>query len=84
MGGAICANVVSRVVLRRACLLEAGLSTYRGTSLMRKLLSLGPYSRHMPRALCWFYGGGGVLVKEVTMSDRPVCHAGRSAILYAL
>jgi len=33
---------------------------YRGTSLIRKRLLLGPYSRHMPRALWWSLGGGAV------------------------
>jgi len=30
----------------------------RGTLLIRKRLSLGPYSRPMPRALWWSWGGG--------------------------
>jgi hypothetical protein len=34
---------------------------YRGTSLIRKRPPLGPCSRHMPRALWWFQGGGGFL-----------------------
>ena len=36
-------------------LLGAGEMTvaYRGTSLVRKCLPLGPFSRHMPRALWW-------------------------------
>jgi len=29
----------------------SGFKTYRGTSLIRKLLPLGPYSRPMPRAV---------------------------------
>ena len=31
---------------------------YRGTSLIRKLLYLGPYSGTMPMALWWPRGGG--------------------------
>ena len=34
------------------------LSPYRGTSLIRKRLPLGPYSRPTPRALRWSSGGG--------------------------
>jgi len=30
-----------------------GAGAYRGTSLIRNCLFLGPYSRHMPRALWW-------------------------------
>jgi hypothetical protein len=33
-------------------------ATYRGTSLIRNSAPLGPYSRTMPRALWWSYGGG--------------------------
>jgi hypothetical protein len=36
-------------------------TAYRGTSLIRNNLPLGPYSRPMPRALRWSAGGGGVL-----------------------
>ena len=32
---------------------------YRGTSLIRNVLLLAPYSRPMPRALRWSYGGRG-------------------------
>ena len=35
---------------------------YRGTSLIRKRLPLGPYSRPMPRVLRGFTGGGGVFL----------------------
>ena len=34
---------------------------YRGTSLIRNRPPLGPYSRPMPRAQKWSYGGGGFL-----------------------
>ena len=40
---------------------------YRGTSPIRKRLPLGPYSRHMPRALWWSYGGGRFLMSEVPL-----------------
>ena len=32
---------------------EAGLTPYRGTSLIRNRAPPGPYSRTMPRALWW-------------------------------
>ena len=32
---------------------------YRGTSLLRNRLLVGPYSGPMRRALCWSFGGGG-------------------------
>jgi len=32
--------------------------SYRGTSLIRKRLLLGPYRRAMPMALWWAWGGG--------------------------
>ena len=38
---------------------------YRGTSLLRNCLPLGPYSNPMPRVLWWSQGGGGVLMSEV-------------------
>jgi len=34
---------------------------YRGTSLIRNCLLLGPYSGTMLRALRWSYGGGSFL-----------------------
>jgi len=34
---------------------------YRGTSLIRNCLILGPYSRTMPMALRWSWGGGSFL-----------------------
>ena len=40
---------------------------YRGTSLIRKNLHLRPYSRTMPKALRWSYGGGQFLMSEVNV-----------------
>ena len=40
---------------------------YRGTSLIRKRAPLGPYSRTMPRALWWPYGGLLFLMSEVPL-----------------
>ena len=40
---------------------------YRGTSLMRKHLLLGPYSRAMPRALSWPWGVECFLMSEVLL-----------------
>jgi len=40
---------------------------YRGTSLIRKRLPLGPYSGRMPRGLGWSYGGGRFLMSEVPL-----------------
>jgi hypothetical protein len=34
---------------------------------LRNRLLLGPYSRAMPRALCWSYGGGWFLMSEVPL-----------------
>ncbi|KAJ1473209.1 hypothetical protein T484DRAFT_3365307 [Baffinella frigidus] len=40
---------------------------YRGTSLMRNRLPVGPYSRTMPRVLWWSWGGGQFLMSEVPL-----------------
>ena len=40
---------------------------YRGTSLIRNFLLLGPYRRHMPCALRRSYGGGQFLTSEVSL-----------------
>jgi hypothetical protein len=40
---------------------------YRGTSLKKKRLPLGPYHRHMPRALWWFWGDVIFLMSGVTL-----------------
>jgi len=40
---------------------------YRGTSLIRNSAPLGPYSRNMPRALWWSWGGGLFLMSEVPL-----------------
>ena len=37
------------------------LMVYRGTSLIKNCHSLGPYSRTIPRALQWSWGGGSFL-----------------------
>ena len=39
--------------------------SYRGASLIRNRPPLGPYSRPMPRALCWSWGGWLFLMSEV-------------------
>jgi len=41
--------------------INSQLPRYRGTSLIRNCLLLGPYSRTMPRAPRWSYGGGSFL-----------------------
>ena len=43
-----------------------GVGWYRGTSLIRKHPTLGPYSRPMPRALWWALGGGAVSYERGT------------------
>ena len=46
---------------------------YRGTSLMRNSLPLGPYSRPVPRNLWWSWEGGLFRVSEVTLKvGRPL------------
>ena len=40
---------------------------YRGTSLIRNIGHLGPYSRTMPRALWHFWGGGQFFMSEVPL-----------------
>ena len=50
---------------------------YRGTSLIRNSLLLGPYGRPMHRALKWFEGGGQFLMSEV-----PLCPPCASLALY--
>ena len=41
----------------------------RGTSLMRKRLLLGPYSRAVPRALWWSRGGGFLVMSGDPLQD---------------
>ena len=41
--------------------------SYRDTSLTRKRLFLGPYSRVKPRAFLGSEGGGRFLMSEITM-----------------
>ena len=40
---------------------------YRGASLIINSAPLGPYSRTMPRALWWSYGGGLFPMSEVPL-----------------
>ena len=40
---------------------------YRGTSLIRNSLLLGPYSRTVPRALWGSWGGGLCLISEALL-----------------
>ena len=40
---------------------------YRGTSLIRKRLTLGPYSRTMARVLWWPWEGGLFLMSQVPL-----------------
>ena len=42
-------------------------SAYRGTSIIRNCLLVGPYSRTMPRALRWSLGGGQFLIGEIPL-----------------
>ena len=48
-------STIKAVAPRPLCL-------YRGTSLIRNALLLGPYSRTVFRVLWWSYGGGGFLL----------------------
>ena len=45
---------------------------YRGSSFIRNCALLGPYSRIMPRALWWPYGGGQFLVSEVPLYPKNI------------
>ena len=45
-------------------------STYMGPSLIRNRHPVGPYSRTMPRALWWSWGGGMFLMSEVPRLAR--------------
>ena len=44
---------------------------YRGTSLIRNCRPLRPYSRTMPRALRWSWGGGAFLMSVVPLCPPP-------------
>jgi len=46
---------------------EPGGKYYRGTFLIRKRHPIGPYSRPVPRALWWSWGGGPFLMSEVPL-----------------
>ena len=50
----LCIVCVLRFVFRFSVRLSG---LYKGTSLRRNVLFLGPYSRPMPRILWWSYGG---------------------------
>jgi len=45
---------------------------YRGTSLIRNYHSLGSYSRPIPRALRWSWGGGQFLMSEVPLYQAEI------------
>ena len=47
--------------------LPNNLCRYRGTSLMRKRIPLGPFRRPVPRVLCGSQGGGRFLMGEVPL-----------------
>ena len=61
---------------------------YRGTSLIRNSVSLGPYGRRMPMVLGRSQGGGQCLMSEVPLAVQSTHHAvlarwaGRSASRY--
>jgi hypothetical protein len=40
---------------------------YRGTSIIKNSASLGPYSRNMPMATWWPYGGELFLMSEMPL-----------------
>ena len=46
---------------------RGGSQRYRGTSLIRNRLLLGPYSRTMPRTIQWTQGGLQFLMSEVAL-----------------
>ena len=52
-------------------------SPYRGTSLMRKCTSLGPYLRPTPRVLGGFLGGGCFVMGEVALLGPSLSAADR-------
>ena len=56
-------RVCNNWTLPLPCLRGGGMRIGRvqGYLAHKKPLTLGPYSRPMPRALWWFYGGGGFL-----------------------
>ena len=57
----------------------SALATYRGTSRIRNRVLIGPYSRTMPKALRWYYGGpgGGLFL----MSEVPLYTSRLTAVL---
>ena len=40
---------------------------YRGTSLIRNCLLLGPYNKPVPRVIWWSLGVGGGLMSEIPL-----------------
>ena len=62
MGVDFCKMTLSKLCVRDLCwslvAAEHAQAPYRGTSLITNNAPLGPYSRNMPRALCWSKGGG--------------------------
>ena len=61
----LCLSVPISLSLSRGCPAARhgrvrAINQYRGSSLIRKLHPLGPYSRPMPRALSWSLGGGAL------------------------
>ena len=56
---------------------------YRGTSLIRKRLALGTYSRTLPVALWWSLGCvGRFLMSEVPMYPSTVVRAGKNRAMH--
>jgi len=54
---------------------------YRGTSLIRNIAPLGPFSRNMPRAIWWSQGGGLFLMREVPLyRGSPSCRKPKSEV----
>jgi hypothetical protein len=54
----------------------SGFRDYKGTSLIRKRLPVGPYSSPLPRALWWSYGGGAFSFQRGTPVEVEVQDAG--------
>jgi len=72
----LCLSVPISLSLSRGCPAARhgrvrAINQYRGSSLIRKLHPLGPYSRPMPRALSWSLGGGHFLMREAPLYRSP-------------
>ena len=50
---------------------EEPFQPYRGASLIRNSAPIGPFSRAMPRALRWSWGGWAFLMSEVPLDQPP-------------